>query len=361
MSQHEEPQKIVITPEMVASPLTNRTVESLQNAKNVPLVREVGAAEKSNAGLLTVLALAAGGLLGGMFAWAIVQVTPEFDDSQTSNVVFSVTIGLSLAISMLLAEGLRNQVWSKFLNASVFSIPSAIGLALLFGFLASELYGSLVESTFKAIEDSGLSLYYDFDLFIEEFTKRNHLNRGVAWSILGMAAGASVGIPTKSLKRVGITALGGFIGGFIGGYAFDYFEGESTAQLVGLAFTGLGVGLTVSLLEQVVKAAWIDIVAGGMAGKQFILYQSEVTLGSSPTANITLIKDSAIEPIAAKISRVGSGSRIESLSPGRVIEVNGVSGQKFDLTEGSTIKIGDTVLRYRAKASVVNGNGITRG
>ena len=150
MSQHEEPQKIVITPEMVASPLTNRTVESLQNAKNVPLVREVGAAEKSNAGLLTVLALAAGGLLGGMFAWAIVQVTPEFDDSQTSNVVFSVTIGLSLAISMLLAEGLRNQVWSKFLNASVFSIPSAIGLALLFGFLASEL-GERTELHFNRV------------------------------------------------------------------------------------------------------------------------------------------------------------------------------------------------------------------
>jgi hypothetical protein len=229
----------------------------------------------------------------------------------------------------------------------------------MFGFIAHSIYSYLTERNAEALFAIGLTT--DNPAFWEEFYSRNHLSRGIAWSFLGLAAGIAVGITSLAIKRVLITAGGGFVGGFIGGFLFDYFEGEAVAQISGLVITGGAVGLAVSLLEQVTKSSWLEIVKGGMAGKQFILYQNSITLGSSPSANITLIKDNAIPPIAALIKKFGNNVTISSAAPGMAISVDGVSAFEHRLKEGSLIVLGGTEVRFRERSKQINNSSIQRG
>lgn len=337
-------------------------VDHMQKAKQIPLVREIGDANyKSRDWIVSTLVLTGAGVIGGLLALAFTRLAPEFNDTTTSNLFFSFTLTLTIALALVSGDSALNRSLPKFGLSLAIAGPAALGLALVFGFLASSLYTTLVESTIDALTRSGLDFNWDPDVFFEEFRNRNHLNRGLAWSFIGAAAGAAVGSASKSAKRIGITSAGGFLGGFVGGFLFDYFEGEVVAQLTGLVITGAAVGLTVALLEQAVKSSWIEIVSGGMAGKQFIIYQNEVQIGSSPSAHITLIKDSTIPPIAAVLRRQGGSFKVISANPTQGIQVNDQIVMQQELKEGSQIVLGSTVLRFKERAKEVKHEGIYRG
>jgi hypothetical protein len=351
--------KIRISLEDTESARVSKVVEHLQNAKEVPLVREIGEASNRNTdGIFTIFSLLVAGLLGGFFTWVAWRILPESNDTFTSNMQASFTLTLIVATVLILADGAMSRSAAKLGKSAAIAIPTAIVLALLLGLVANWIYSTLVEATWDDLIMLGLSE----EEFFEAFYDRNHVNRGLAWSILGLAAGLSVGIASMAIKRVLVTGAGGFIGGFAGGFTFDFIAGdEALAQITGLAITGAAVGLSVSLLEQVTKSSWLEIVRGGMAGKQFILYQSQITLGSSPSANITLIKDPAIAPIAATIKRVGSSVKIIAADRSKPISVDGASSFERQLSDGSSIILGSTELRFREKSQKINDSGIVRG
>ena len=351
--------KIKITLEDTESLKVSDIVEQLEKAKSVPLVREIGE-YKSNSidGLITIVSLLFAGLAGGFVAWVSWQIAPEAEDTFTSNMMASFTLTLAIASVLILADGALSRSASKLGRSTLIAIPSAIVLALLLGLVANAIYENLVEDTLRELYFLGLV----GEEFSEAFRSRNHLNRGLAWSVLGLAAGLSVGIASKAWKRIAVTGAGGFVGGFLGGFVFDFITGdEGLAQITGLAITGAAIGLSVSLLEQVTKSSWLEIVKGGMAGKQFILYQNQITLGSSPSANITLIKDPSILPIHATIKRSGSSISIFAADRSNPINVDGTSGFERQLLEGSTIILGSTEVRFREKSQKINDSGIVRG
>jgi pSer/pThr/pTyr-binding forkhead associated (FHA) protein len=117
------------------------------------------------------------------------------------------------------------------------------------------------------------------------------------------------------------------------------------------------IGLAMALLEQAARTQWIEIVAGGMAGKQFILYKSDITIGSSPTADITLIKDDAISTLHARISAQGGRSFIESKDPSKPVIVDGYAASKTAIADGSTITIGGTQIRFRERKGAPQVSG----
>lgn len=358
----EEKKRIVITARDIESGNNAQIVDHMQKAKAIPLVREIGDVNaKSNDAIITILALGGAGILGGLLALLFTRLMPAFDDTTTSNVVFSFTMILAIALALVAGDSALSRSLPKFGLSLAVAGPVAIGLALIFGFIVNAIYSALVSSTWDSLTAAGLDPVWDQEAFIREFQNRNHLNRGLAWSLVGAAAGAAVGSASKSFKRIGITAGGGLVGGFIGGFLFDFFEGEVMAQAVGFVVTGAAVGLTVSLLEQAVKSSWLEIVSGGMAGKQFIIYQNEVQIGSSPSAHITLIKDTAIPPIAAVLRRTGGTFKIISTAPGQGIQVNDQIVAQQDLKEGAVIVLGSTVLRFRERAKEVKHQGIYRG
>lgn len=358
----EDKPRIVVTNEQLQQLEVASVVEHMQRAKAVPLVREIGEAKDSGRdSVITVATLAGAGLVGGFITWILVQITPEMSSTEMANLTFTFQLTLAVASILIIGDGILSRSLAKLGMNALIGIPVAIGSALILGYLASTLYSTLVENTWNALLDDGLDPNFDFEGFIDAFNNRNHLNRGLAWALVGLAAGISVGVPTKSAKRVGVTGAGGLGGGFIGGFLFDFMPGQESAQFLGLAITGLSVGLTASLLEQAVKSSWIEIVRGGMAGKQFIVYQNSVTLGSSPSANITLIKDPAILPVAGTIKRLGSTYQLIAADNAYPIQVDGVMGVKHDLREGSSIVLGSTEINFRTKAKAVAQGQVIRG
>jgi hypothetical protein len=350
--------KFKISSEDVDRPDVIRVAEHITNAKEVPLIREVGTDKGNKDGFLTILALLVGGLIGGALVWAIWKLLPEQEDTFTANMLASFSVAVAISLALMLVDGALNRSGAKLAKGLAIAVPAAVGAAVIFGLIANSIYSSLVEAAYSSLLAQGFDP--STQDFWDEFTARNHLNRGLAWMLLGAAAGVGVGTASKAIKRILITGAGGLVGGFIGGFVFDFFQGEDAAQIVGLLITGGAIGLSVSLLEQVTKSSWIEITRGGMAGKQFILYQSEVTIGSSPSANVTLIKDPSIAPVVATIRRVGSTVSIVASDRSNPITVNGVASFEHILKEGSVITLGSTELRFREKARQINDSKIVR-
>lgn len=354
-----EIRKIKLDEESLRSGEVAAVVDKLQKAKEIPLVREVGQDKSNKDSVLTVVIFLAAGLFSGLITWLCWRTISSEGDVEFQNMLSSVYLTFSIALVLVLTDtGLTRSI-KKVGIGLLIAIPAAGLLSYVFGLVANAIYQVMTSATYQTLFDLGLDIFDEE--FYTEFATRNHLNRGVAWAFLGLAAGLAVGSHSKSARRILVTGAGGLAGGFIGGFIFDFITaGQDFAQIAGLIITGGSVGIAVSLLEQAAKQSWIEIIKGGMAGKQFILYQREITLGSSPGANITLIKDPSISPIAAKISRRGNISYISTQNPGVPVSVNGQSGNELPLSEGSLIVIGGTELRFREKSKKIKNTNIVR-
>jgi hypothetical protein len=354
-----EIRKIKLDEETLRSGEVAAVIDQLQRAKEIPLVRAVGEDKGSKDSFITVVTFLAVGLLSGVFTWLAWRTIDQSTDVNTANILCSVYLSFCIAISLVLTDtGLTRNI-KKVGIGLLIAIPVAGILSYLLGMAASAAYEAMFSTTYQQLVDSGLSPYSDN--FWTILYSRNQLNSGMARGIIGLAAGLAVGAHSKSVRRILVTGAGGLVGGFVGGFVFDFVSGgQDAAQITGLAITGGAVGLAVSLLEQATKQSWLEIVKGGMAGKQFILYQKEITIGSSPAANITLIKDPAIAPVAAMIRRQGSGAVIVSQINGVPISVNGQSGQELALLEGAVIVLGGTELRFREKSKKIKNSTIIR-
>jgi len=360
----EEGQKkpLRISAEMLDSAEVNSVVNSLQEAKKVPLIREIGAPEKTGGSLKSVVWLIGAGLIGGLLTWAawglLFPIFRNDEDSTAINVVASASTAVLVGLLLVVGDVLKEGAYSKFPQRLGIGMVAAVVFGLGLGFLASALYNSGFEQIYDDLVASGLSP--GSDEFFEQLLNRNQLNRGLAWSFIGLAAGLTIGISALQWKRALLTGGGGIVGGFIGGYLFDILPSENVSQIVGLLITGLAIGGVIALTEEVAKTSWIEITHGGMAGKQFILYQRTITLGSAPKADITLIKDETVPGLAAVLEKSGSGATVSATDPSGILFVNGVETTRALLRDGDSISMGKTALRYRERGQKAVKSGVVR-
>lgn len=349
--------RIRITSEHLQTDRVNERVREMEQAQKVALVRAVGSpgtSSQGNGALMSILVMGGAGVLGGFLAFIFIEIMTNVlvDASSTANnLAFTFLMALIIGSTVAIIDAAQSRVFSKVLVASAIAIPVAIGLGLILGQIANVIYQALMESVIRGYYDNGQDLAW--------VRNQTHLPRGLAWSIVGISAGLTVGIASKSLKRIALTVCGGAFGGFLGGALFDFMpQGlDWAARLVGIVITGTLIGLSMALLEQAARTQWIEIVEGGMAGKQFILYKTNLTIGSSPQSDITLIKDSAIAPIHARITSQGGRTTLESLNPGLPCSVNGQVGMRFQIQDSSEITLGATVIRFRERSSASRPSG----
>jgi uncharacterized membrane protein len=354
MSENEN--RIVITDADLNSTKVSDSVRAMQEAATFTTVRAVGApAPSKGGGGIAILILTGAGVLGGLVAFlvqkgAFSSILADVS-STVSNLTFTFIMAFFIGTIVALIDASTTRIASKIAIAAGIAIPTSIVSGLALGALANAFYSS---ATTKIWTDANLRLSNgeSEEVVLQAVKNAMHLPRGFAWLLVGIAAGLTVGVASRSLKRTGLTVGGGAVGGFIGGFVFDFIPDDLlwVSQSVGITVTGLLIGLSMALLEQAARTQWIEIVEGGMAGKQFILYKREITLGSAPTADITLIKDTAISPIHARIFATGGRSLIESLDPNRPISVNGVVGLRMPLEDSVYITIGSTQVLFREKA-----------
>jgi pSer/pThr/pTyr-binding forkhead associated (FHA) protein len=116
---------------------------------------------------------------------------------------------------------------------------------------------------------------------------------------------------------------------------------------VGFGIFGLATGAMMGLVESALKDRWFYVTAGPLAGKQFILYKPQTTIGSDQRSDIYLFKDSAILPIHASLT--SNGSRITLRAAGPVF-VSGVPVTNRVLMDGDLVQIGRYTFRYKERA-----------
>jgi hypothetical protein len=260
--------------------------------------------------------------------------------------VVAAFVGLFVAA----ADGLLSRAWRRALLCGLVGLSSGLALGLITSMLGEAVYavgGALVASLRG---DDGTSVA----AFVAQM-----ISRGLAWAVTGAAMGLGQGIALRSKRMLLNGLLGGVVGALTGGMLFDPIDrllhgdalgaGAAASRGVGFMVIGLGVGLMIGVVELLARDAWLKMLAGPLAGKEFMLYKNPTVIGSSPKADIYLFKDAEVEPTHALLHVMGDAYELESAAGAGRTLVNGQAIRRARLEPGDQIRIGKTVLSFSAK------------
>ncbi len=216
--------------------------------------------------------------------------------------------------------------------------PVGAGLGLVAGFLASVIFLAMLEQAFESGSQGVL-----------------YLARILGWGIFGLGMGVATAAIVQSREKLITGAIGGVAGGAAGGLVFQFVgervHSDTFSRLIGLLVIGAGIGLAIGLVETLRRQAWFNIVGGGMTGKEFVLYENETKVGSSPKCEITLIKDSGIQPFHFIITTAPNGvRRTITAYQGCAVTINGTPIAQHELRNGDRIGVGATTIAYAERA-----------
>ena len=180
--------------------------------------------------------------------------------------------------------------------------------------------------------------------------------RGLAWALAGMAMGLGQGIALRSKRLLLYGFLGGLIGGLLGGLLFDPIDqlllgadkpSASVSRWVGFGVIGAVVGLMIGIVERLARDAWLRMVEGPLAGKEFLVFKDVMRMGSSPRSEIYLFNDPAIAASHAVIRATGDIYEIENTCRENPARLNGRPVNRARLRHGDRISLGRTSFVFQ--------------
>jgi Inner membrane component of T3SS, cytoplasmic domain len=283
--------------------------------------------------------LGAAGLLGAVMAWAICE--PRFADGPGVNtwanyLLFPLMVVL-MCVGFGVAEGMVEHSWIRAVKRG--SLSLAIGIPL--GFIFDGIANTIFRLGLSALTASGGSSPDHPSFWIV---------RAIAWLGFGVSGGIVYGIVGQSAKRCGYGVLGGMLGAALGGFVFDPITlalgGNSGAlsRAIGMALLGVATGVAMGLVENALKDRWLYVAAGPLAGKQFVLYKSTTTIGSSNQCDLYLFKDASVIPLHAVLQLQNPVVFLRAAGP---VLVNGRSVMETVLRSGDYIQISRYGFHYR--------------
>lgn len=282
------------------------------------------------------------GLVGAFLAWAFCE--PSFEDGGPrgwADVWMFPLMVILISVGFAAAESLVERSWQRAFARGAVAIGLGLVLGFFFDFVANFVYALLLPFIVNlGVQSVSNPLFW--------------VRRGFAWGVFGMAGGLVFGIVSKSGRKTSYGMLGGVIGAAIGGLLFDPIslltQGGEASRAIGMSILGASTGIAIGLVESALKDRWLYVASGPLAGKQFILYHDQTTIGRQQSCTIYLFKDPSILDQHAVIQHRGARTFITAY--GEVA----VSGQRLRpnmervLANGETIKIGQYVFQYSEKA-----------
>jgi hypothetical protein len=269
-------------------------------------------------------------------------------DALASLVVFpgvAALVGLFLAA----ADGLLSRAWRRATLCALVGLSSGLGLGFIAAVLAEVVYslGQGVVAGMRTGDQPTAALLAQM------------LSRGIAWAFVGTAMGLGQGIALRSRRMLMNGLLGGVIGALIGGLMFDPIDrlfhhgtiGASAdlSRAVGFVVIGATTGLMIGVVELLARDAWLKMLAGPLAGKEFVLFKNPTVIGSSPKSDVYLFKDPGVEPTHALIHVLGEGHELEVQRSAAAVFLNGRPVRRTRLVHGDQLRIGKTVLSFSVK------------
>jgi hypothetical protein len=265
--------------------------------------------------------------------------------------IFPVVAGVvGLAIGGV--DGFVSRAYGRGVMCGLVGLAMGLAAGALASAGATILYG--IFSNIVASLDRGSDMKMSTGAFILQV-----MSRGLAWAMAGVAMGMGQGIALRSKKLFLNGLIGGVVGGLLGGLLFDpinyligggqFSDSAASSRAVGFTVIGLVTGLMVGIVELIAREAWVKMLAGPLAGKEFVLYKDPTSIGSSPKREVYLFKDPDVEPVHALIHRVGEGYEIEDQKSPNGTFLNGRKVSRQRLKSQDQIRIGGTVLLFTMK------------
>jgi len=291
--------------------------------------------------------LAISGLIGGIFMWLIIP-SLGFDFNYYANfsrynqllyemAAFSAIMGGIIGAFLSSVDGITSKVSSKVFSGLLYGLMiGAIG-----GFIGA-IIGQLFYNSVENMEfQSNVALY---------------AMRGLYWSLVGLFIGIGQGIGTGGGRRISNGLLGGVIGGFISGFLFDYFfmvfASASLSGFVAITLFGFATGLSIGMVQEFRKEAWLKVREGATEGKEYILYSDKTIIGSAPQCDIVLIKDSDIAHKHAEIYCSNNTYVINDYHGSSGVWLGNRKIDRGQIKNGDNLRIGSYQLQFFEKKSV---------
>lgn len=306
------------------------------------LPRVTGAPKSSRLRLGGAAAVARSSLAGALLGyvaivggWAVTEAAGIADGRSLGPIaVYTAVLGAIYGLVVSSWADVAARIWDRAV------VRAATGAAV--GGLTGAMAGALSQVLFDALQKAN-----------DPGALRFYLLRALTWAVFGAGIGISGGIAERSMRKAVNGLFGGLLGGAVGGAIFhwvsQHVEAASQARLLSLAAIGLTIGGAIGVVEIARRQAWLRVLAGGMSGKEFILYHATTHIGSSPKCQITLIKDQSAQPFHVRIDGQG-GRRVLTATDGAPTTVNGDSVHTRALRSGDRIQVGATTLEYLERA-----------
>ena len=190
------------------------------------------------------------------------------------------------------------------------------------------------------------------------------LSAGAAlgWGFTGLAVGLAVTLPfPENRGRWFAASLGGFTGGLVGGLVMQSFRPLMgvVSMTLGLAVLGWIMGFGISWAQQALGRLRLQVLEGPGRGSEFILGQSTI-IGSDRQCPVRL----AGAGVASKHARIAYREGkpcLEDLgsSQGVIVNDRKMSKPASILRHGDIIRIGDNLLRVNAPSFSVTRSAAT--
>jgi hypothetical protein len=267
--------------------------------------------------------------------------------------VFGIAGGIGAVAGEILSEPIYSLSPSSFMGIVLFTASWAglISLGVSVGLLiAQNIYlkkrlpsKSFIKTAILGIVSGAVAgavaqVLFAFTNTIS--TAAEIISRIICWGIMacGVGMGVSLFVPNYPRKRA---MLAGLLGGIIGGALFRASFGllpDVAGRIFGIGILGVFIGLTISIVEEILREAWITIDWGKNETTNVSLGKNAVALGSSPEADVYLPRNK-FPPVAAVI-------KIEN---SKVIVGNKLDNRCLEIADNSELNLGTVKITVHTK------------
>jgi hypothetical protein len=245
---------------------------------------------------------------------------------------------LGVGVALVLSQGLIEKNLEKSGAQLAIGLPAILVGGFLSGVIGQSIYTALFE--------------------------QQRVARVVGWAIAGGLSGVSVGLASRSMRRVLNGGLGGLGGGMLAGLLFDPIssaiasDSAMVARFIGFALIGCLMGVLIALIDVATTSFFLELANTELAGRQFILFDQTSIVGCARTVAVTLTKDPLVREQHVRITKTSGGLAFECLAGAPPVLVNGQQVTQGILGAGSLIQIGNTLLRVgqRKQTGTANTN-----
>ncbi|MCP4129982.1 MAG: FHA domain-containing protein [bacterium] len=283
------------------------------------------------------------GLLAGLAAWPVAEAALWCQRFFPTYLIFSIFLGIIFGVCIGGFFGTTDGI----LMSNKSNILRGMREGLLIGALGG-MVGFLIAQA---------SLFLIGEYFIHSAAGFNTIglpiSRALGWACLGVFIGMIDGIRSRSTDKIRVGIIGGISGGLLGGLSLEYlrlvFPAIVLARLIGLLIFGLSIGFLYGFVESRLSFGVLTLLNGKWKGKNFLIAQRNMRVGSSEKNDIVLDGYKNVAPEHARVFVKNNEVFIKPKDSTNKVMANDMRTKDHSFKFDDVIAIGSAKMLYHYK------------